>query len=752
MKQPYGSTRRNRTVCLIDYVNYITDSAKPIDTVELMIIFVDKNIIRGGYIMKKKLRQVTDTIHNSIYLSELESEMMSTAYFYRLHDVYQSSTVYLAFPCNRTKRYEHSCGTMDVAGRMWFYAIANASTVVRNKLFDDAEKEYKKIIKGILKANPVPSYCRNFKEQLSNCFPITGRREIDKNVSKVLELSYNNCNSISDIALEHYMPPFYTDINKRKFLYQCILESIRIVALFHDIGHPPFSHIMETVLSDLYKRCEDDFNKDTHIFNDERAETLIESLSPFYTSDSDDIVCILSKTVDVKPALHEQVGLKMLNLALSDTLKNQISEICSEKTFDDKSVLAAYYVTIAEFSIAILREANPFFASLHRIIDGIVDADRMDYVERDTRNSGVDWGKVSYKRLLESCKLTINKKYKGFYFVAFPRKMTEDIDDLLVTRYKIFSRINFNHRAFKTSIILQRLVYLLSVDYLKKDDSQKSLCPNICDLWCCLYNTLSSYDLYIIQWNDSTLVSHLYSTLIDCKPNRHDDYNMKSEEYAEIINMLEEFLLNKKHYYSVFKRQSDFIPILENVFTVLIPDIERVRKYESQKLIDNNADSNAQYKDNARDSMLRLDKRLLDSFIKSGDISGLAEILPLKVSIKEIIERVLQKFKLEKEINTYLIEFNAKRTNTGLPKTYNESNGIYLYTSYNEDSKIYDISILKKQIVQLQNHCLQYIVYIETEYPPNKVIENINQEFQRILVQEFRNAMQEIFTCLQENA
>ena len=46
MKQPCGSTRRNRTVCLIDYVNYITDSTKPIDTAELIIIFVDKNIIR----------------------------------------------------------------------------------------------------------------------------------------------------------------------------------------------------------------------------------------------------------------------------------------------------------------------------------------------------------------------------------------------------------------------------------------------------------------------------------------------------------------------------------------------------------------------------------------------------------------------------------------------------------------------------------------------------------------------------------
>ena len=45
MKQPYGSTRRDRTVCLIDYVNYIPDSTEPIDTAELMIIILMINIL-----------------------------------------------------------------------------------------------------------------------------------------------------------------------------------------------------------------------------------------------------------------------------------------------------------------------------------------------------------------------------------------------------------------------------------------------------------------------------------------------------------------------------------------------------------------------------------------------------------------------------------------------------------------------------------------------------------------------------------
>lgn len=85
--------------------------------------------------MENKMRQVTDNIHGTIYLSALESELISTPYFYRLHDIYQSSTVYMTFPSNRTKRYEHSLGTMELASSMLFSSISNADQSTRNILF-----------------------------------------------------------------------------------------------------------------------------------------------------------------------------------------------------------------------------------------------------------------------------------------------------------------------------------------------------------------------------------------------------------------------------------------------------------------------------------------------------------------------------------------------------------------------------------------------------------------------------------------
>lgn len=91
------------------------------------------------------VRQRTDSIHGTIYLSEFESELTSTPFFYRLHDIYQSSTVYLTFPANRTKRYEHSLGVMALASEMLFASITNASPEVRTAFFNQLDEEFQSI-------------------------------------------------------------------------------------------------------------------------------------------------------------------------------------------------------------------------------------------------------------------------------------------------------------------------------------------------------------------------------------------------------------------------------------------------------------------------------------------------------------------------------------------------------------------------------------------------------------------------------
>lgn len=693
--------------------------------------------------MKQKLRQITDTIHQTVYLSELESEMMSTAYFYRLHDVYQSSTVYLTFPCNRTKRYEHSYGTMALAGEIFFSAITNADAEVLKDFLEETEQYLIDTVSKLFAGRTRPTYCESSYSILKKCFNQVNQPEIQTETNNVVQNAYINYALVEDLALSHYMPPFSSEISKYKFLYQCLLEAVRIAALFHDVGHPPYSHIMETILDDLFKKC----NNQDNSFNKKRAEDLLECLHPYKGSESDNILCFLSDPHEAKSALHEQVGLRMLACAFDDTFFREFANLKIPRNNKKKvSPIAVYYIAVAEFCFAILRDQNPFFTALHRIIDGTVDADRMDYIVRDTLNSGVNWGTIPYKRLLDSCKLVKHKyKKENYYRVAYQKKMTEDIDDLLITRYKIFSRINYHHRSYKTALILQRIVKKLAEDYLSKDELQKSLCPGIADLWNCLSSTMNSGDLYIIQWNDSTLTAHLYKTLADMKKSNPDEYGISEDEFSDILSMLDEFLLNHKHFYSVFKRQADQSLIFKKVFERLAPDVNCIIHYEQQKF-ENCEDENA--KAEATDSLKRMDAMTLNATVENGDADALLRLIPIKKPLGSIIQEVLCEYKLQNKINAYIYAHNHQRTKTGLPKNKDLSDAIFLYGSEGTVPEIYDVTVLSDQLCQLQRHCLEYIAYIEPIEDIEKVIIDIREQIADRLYMSVRASLQEMFSCL----
>ena len=78
---------------------------------------------------------IADTNHGTILLSDCEKEVISTKLFNRLHHISQNSTAYLTFPTNRTKRFEHSVGTMKLCGDIFYNSICNTSPELISTLF-----------------------------------------------------------------------------------------------------------------------------------------------------------------------------------------------------------------------------------------------------------------------------------------------------------------------------------------------------------------------------------------------------------------------------------------------------------------------------------------------------------------------------------------------------------------------------------------------------------------------------------------
>src|SRR5215470_8032693 len=63
-------------------------------------------------------RRITDAVYGTFGISRLESDIISTKVFQRLHNVKQLGLAYLVYPDANYSRFAHSVGACHVAGRM----------------------------------------------------------------------------------------------------------------------------------------------------------------------------------------------------------------------------------------------------------------------------------------------------------------------------------------------------------------------------------------------------------------------------------------------------------------------------------------------------------------------------------------------------------------------------------------------------------------------------------------------------------
>src|SRR6266849_1459960 len=69
--------------------------------------------------MAKPLHEIRDPIHNFIRLETPERKLLDSRPFQRLRHIHQLATTYLVYPGATHKRFEHSLGVMELAGRVF---------------------------------------------------------------------------------------------------------------------------------------------------------------------------------------------------------------------------------------------------------------------------------------------------------------------------------------------------------------------------------------------------------------------------------------------------------------------------------------------------------------------------------------------------------------------------------------------------------------------------------------------------------
>lgn len=216
---------------------------------------------------------------------------------------------------------------------------------------------------------------------------------------------------------------------------------LRAAALLHDLGHCPYSHCSERFLPSFGE-----------IFqaNPDLPEPLKQAM---YKSDS---TAIRSSSSDPSShSCHEAFSLMMVWNILT--------------TFESTAQLPVYKQDVLALLSPHLEphEDSPFrtqkgrgYRILRDLLSGLWDADRMDYLKRDSRQSAVAYGDFDADRMIHSM-YGVYDSNKQDYYLGFHVAAQGALEDFLRARQSMFLQIYFHKTSVASEAMMQHLSRLL---------------------------------------------------------------------------------------------------------------------------------------------------------------------------------------------------------------------------------------------------------------------------------------------------
>lgn len=475
-----------------------------------------------------KIALISDFVYGSIEISKFEKKVLTTRIFNRLHNILQTSTAYLTYPTLRTTRFAHSLGAMHLAGRVFSNGFANAKEVDKEIFLEKSRNEILIIIDEVIKTLPTLGANKDVIDQLSD-FAFNWRFLDCDYLLKELPNGY--------IFLENKDYPY---------VYLALYQAIRIGTLIHDLGHSPFSHVVER----FYGRLKTKTLGNTAV--EKRIRHIFDNFNNY-------------------KAIHEQLG-----DLFSNALFDEIAPIPKTQRIEEwKNYL--FFAIVCDLSKKIVQinihDENSVFASLHKIITCDLDVDRMDYVSRDYFVSGLAGSPIRYDRLLASYTLTATPKIPlGFYPSV---RALNTIENYFQARFNLYKHVLYHHRVAKTDALLEYSLSSIVEQFIKEDHVPTSkndyfLDVKVENLWEVLdlkKETASSKAIIdrLSQWDDAWLLSLLRKQYFELIKKENQNQSLTHHEII-LSKRLGELLSNRKNYYSLYKRMDSMLEFEEAIY------------------------------------------------------------------------------------------------------------------------------------------------------------------------------------------
>ncbi|HMB01958.1 MAG TPA: HD domain-containing protein [Spirochaetota bacterium] len=212
---------------------------------------------------------------------------------------------------------------------------------------------------------------------------------------------------------------------------KAVFTRLRVAGLLHDLGHGPFSHASES----LTRNC----NKKT-LLSLRHVPSFLQQTLRF-------------KVDNGKKISHEWFGL-ILAAELFKKLKLKKKNLLQD-------VLAILDKDIPLASGSVLQKYN-LRPLLHDIITSEIDADRMDYLLRDSHSSGVNYGIFDLERLLSNmCFYMQNHTPR----ICINYSGLQSFEDYLIGRYQMYIQIYTHKTNSAMEAMLSRVCSLIKFNY-----------------------------------------------------------------------------------------------------------------------------------------------------------------------------------------------------------------------------------------------------------------------------------------------
>ncbi len=216
-----------------------------------------------------------------------------------------------------------------------------------------------------------------------------------------------------------------------------IVEAVRLSCLFHDIGHGPFSHSSEEAMLKVMslEKYKQEIPIAAELFNKDESKP---STIPIHEYFSYKII----RESEIKDIILKQKGQAMIDI---------ISELLTKSTkgsIVSKNPLGMYHI--------------------RKIVSGQLDADRMDYLLRDSLMSGVQFGQVDVHRIIDNMALVKDDKDK--FHIAFHERSLGNVEDMLDARFKMYKWFYNHHTVMATNRLMEIAIRLMLEDDISIGD------------------------------------------------------------------------------------------------------------------------------------------------------------------------------------------------------------------------------------------------------------------------------------------